>query len=226
MCERSRLACQLKALLFQHGLIGADDKKLVSLKWIQQLESLELLPGLKFAIKQYSSLWLYVNAKIKEIDRELITQAKEAGPIELMYRSVPGIGPTSARVLANELGDMSQFNNERQLFSYIGLTPTEYSSGEHVRQGHITRQGKPILRKILVQIAWKSSKIDHSLEKVFDDLSRRVGKKKAIIGIARRLIGRIRACFRTGELYRIETKKVEEKEQENVLSEKFQAVGT
>jgi len=48
------------------------------------------------------------------------------------------IGPLGARILSNELGDMSQFNNERQLFSYTGLT-CEQSSGTTIRR-HITRQ--------------------------------------------------------------------------------------
>ena len=99
---------------------------------------------------------------------------------------------------------MSQFNNERQLFSYMGLTPSEHSSGEHVRQGHITRQGRPLLRKILIQVAWKAIKLDNSLKTIYEQLSKRVGGEKAIVGIARKIVGRIRACFRTGELYRIE----------------------
>jgi transposase len=145
-----------------------------------------------------------VNGKIGEIDQEIATQANKDGPTEMTYRSVPGIGPTSARVLANELGDMSQFNNERQLFSYMGLTPSEHSSGEHIRQGHITRQGRPLLRKILIQVSWKAIKLDNSLKNNYEQLSKRVGGRKAIVGIARKIIGRIRACFRTGELYRIE----------------------
>lgn len=204
--ERSRLACQIKALMYQYGLIGADGKRMVSPKWIKELEALEALPGLKFTLSHYCSLWLHINTKIAEIDHEIAIQAQNGGPTEIIYRSVPGIGPTSARVLANELGDMSQFNNERQLFSYMGLTPSEHSSGEHVRQGHITRQGKPILRKILVQVAWKAIKLDDSLKNSYEQLSRRVGGRKAIVGIARKIIGRIRACFRTGELYRIEVK--------------------
>lgn len=205
VCERSRLACQLKALMYQYGLIGADDERIVSPKWIKELGALKLLPGLKFALSHYCSLWLHVNGKIGEIDQEITTQANQDGPTEMMYRSVPGIGPTSARVLANELGDMSQFNNERQLFSYMGLTPSEHSSGEHIRQGHITRQGRPLLRKILIQVAWKAIKLDNSLRTIYEQLSKRVGGRKAIVGIARKIIGRIRACFRTGELYRIET---------------------
>lgn len=201
--QRARFACQLKSLLFQHGIIRAHDKKKVSEKWAKTLEAMELPPGLKYATGSYLAQWRQMDGKIKEIDKELAVQAKEDGPIELMYRSVPGIGPTSARVLANELEDTLQFSNERRLFSYTGLTPSEHSSGEHVRQGHITRHGKPILRKILVQAAWRAIRLDPSLKEIFIRLSAKAGKKRAIIGIARRLIGRIRACFRTGALYRL-----------------------
>ena len=182
----------------------AEDKRMVSPKWIKEIGALKLRSGLKFALSHYCSLWLHVNGKITEIDGEIAIQAGKDGPTEMMYRSVPGIGPTSARVLANELGDMSQFNNERRLFSYMGLTPSEHSSGEHIRQGHITRQGRPLLRKILIQVAWKAIKLDNSLKSNYEQLSKRVGGRKAIVGIARKIIGRIRACFRTGELYRIE----------------------
>jgi transposase len=203
VCERSRLACQMKSLMYQHGLIRADDRRMVSPKWIKEIEAYKLLPGLKFALGHYCNLWLHINEKIAEIDREISIQAQADG-LEIIYRSVPGIGPTSARVLANELGNMSQFNNERQLFSYLGLTPSEHSSGEHVRQGHITRQGRPILRKILIQVAWKAIKLDNSLGEIYEQLSKRAGGKRAIVAIARRIAGHIRACFRTGELYCIE----------------------
>jgi transposase len=190
-------------LLFQHGLICADDKKKVSPKWIRSLQLLQLTSGLRFALDQYIAMWLHMDEKIKEIDKEMVAQAQKDSSLENIYRSAPGIGPTSARILANELESTSQFNNERQLFSYVGLTPSEYSSGEHVRQGHITRQGKPILRKILVQAAWVAIRLDTALLEIYKRLEARVGGKKAIIGIARRLIGRIRACFRTGKLYSI-----------------------
>jgi transposase len=101
---------------------------------------------------------------------------------------------------------MSQFANERQLFSYVGLTPWEHSSGERVRQGHISRQGKPILRKVLVQAAWVAVRYDSSLKEIYERIGKSAGKKRAIVGIARRLIGRIRACFRTGEIYKVQKK--------------------
>lgn len=216
--QRSRCACQLKSVLFQHGLIRADDKRKISAKWLKALESLPLSPGLKFSINKRIGAWRRVDEEIKEIDQEIAMQAQKDSSVEMVYRNAPGIGPISARVLANELDDTSQFPNGRRIYSYVGLTPSEHSSGERVRQGHITRQGKPILRKILVQAAWRAIDEDHSLREIFDRLSVRVGKQKAIIGIARRLIGRIRACFRTGELYLIKPSSLEQRPEEKSKS--------
>ena len=212
--NRSRIACQIKSLLHLHGLIDADSKKMVSPSWIKELRDKPLTSGIKFALTQLLDLWLHLDAKVKEIDQEMGSQAENDNALERVYRSVPGIGPTTARVFANELEDTLQFKNERQLFSHTGLTPSEHSSGEHVRQGHITRKGKPILRKLLVQAAWRAITLDFSFGEIFDRLAARVGKKRAIIGIARRLIGRVRACFRTGQLYHI---KADEKVNEGCM---------
>lgn len=216
--SRSRLACQIKSAMYLHGLIEPENERMISQRWIEEIGELKLSPGLEFALKKYCEVWQHLNKQVLEIDHEIARQAEKDEIKEVIYRSVPGIGPTSARVLANEMGDMSQFPNERQLFSYLGLTPIEHSSGDHIRQGHITRQGKPLLRKILVQVAWKAIRIDDSLGEAYDKLSLRVGGKKAIVAIARRLAGRIRACFRRRELYCApqvgEEKALEDKEQQ------------
>ena len=96
---------------------------------------------------------------------------------------------------------MSQFSNERSLFSHLGLTPSEFSSGENRRQGHITRQGSSRLRWILTEAAWQAIRKDQKLAEDFERISTRAGKKRAIVAIARKLAGRIRACFRKGQLY-------------------------
>ena len=99
---------------------------------------------------------------------------------------------------------MSQFNNERQLFSYTGMTPSEHSSGENTRRGHITRQGNSRVRWLLCQAAWRAIKEDRDLKEYFERLHPRTGKKRAIVAVARKLIGRIRAAFRQNTLYRLE----------------------
>lgn len=205
--ERSRIGNQIKSLLFQHGLIPADNKKKVSLNWIKSLSKFKMWPGVKFAIEKFAAMWLEFDAKIKEIDMEIKKQAIKNKAIDRIYQSAKGIGCTSARILANEMGDLQQFKNERQLFSYLGLTPSEHSSGEHTRQGHITKQGKPIVRKILVQASWVAIRHDKELQAIYERIAAKSGAKRAIVAIARRLIGRIRSCFRTGELY--EARKVE-----------------
>jgi transposase len=205
--ERARIGNQIKSLLLLHGLITADDKKKVSPKWIKNLLQIEMMPGIKFAVIAFAKMWLEFDAKIKEIDNEIKKQAVKDKVVDGMYQTARGVGSTSARVLANELGDLQQFKNERQLFSYIGLTPSEHSSGEHTRQGHITKQGKPIVRKILVQAAWVAIRHDKSLQIIYERIAAKSGAKRAIIAVARRLIGRIRACFRTGEIY--EAQKIE-----------------
>ena len=79
-------------------------------------------------------------------------QSFEDGEVEEIYRSVPGIGVVVARVLANELGDLSKrFPNNKSLYKYVGLTPSEYSSGEKSRRGGIDRQGSGYVRSLLVQ---------------------------------------------------------------------------
>jgi transposase len=200
--HRTSVACQIKSLLYQHGLIPPNAQEKVSPKWIKGLKKLSISTDIKYALNHLIDMWEQLTTKIKEINEQMIVQADEDSVLEVVYRSAPGIGPIGARVLANELEDMSHFDNERQLFSYTGLTPSEHSSGGHIRKGHISRQGKTMVRKILVLAAWTAIKKDKALKQVFERLAIKVGVKRAITGIARRLIGRIRACFIKKCLYK------------------------
>ena len=151
--------------------------------------------------ENYLSLWLEFNQQITSFNNELKRQAEDS-PVTLIYRSASGIGPVTAATLAVELGDMSQFKNEKALFSYTGLTPTEYSSGEQRRLGCISRQGNTRLRRVLIECAWVAIRKDKKLADDYKRISARRGKKRAIVAVARKLIGRIRAAVRRGELYK------------------------
>jgi len=210
--DRNRIATRLKHKANYHSLIGPEDSQKVCNQWITRLLTLKMKLGLKYVIEELVDQWKSFNVKIKRLNELLKEQSVEDEKHEKVYRSVNGVGSTTARVLANELGDMSQFSSERALFSYTGLTPCEYSSGEHVRKGHISRQGKPILRSLLVQCSWVAIRYDPGLREIFERIALRAGSKRAIVAVARRLIGRLRACFREGVLY--ETKP--EKEMMNV----------
>lgn len=202
--DKRRIGNRLKSLLMRHGLLGPDSNEKVNLKWLKKLEMSPCDETLKYTIQCCIDGWRSLREQIKAIDKKLAEQAKIDERLEKVYQSAPGIGKVHARALANELEDMGQFANEKQLFSFTGFTPSEYSSGEHKRQGHISRQGRPVLREILLQAAWVAIKQDDSLRRIYERLSKGTGKKRAIIGIARRLIGRIRSCFKNNTCYRIE----------------------
>lgn len=206
---RHQVGQQFKALLFTQGLIDYQDDNKVSQKWllnkVAEVNQKGFSDDFCYSVNEYAEQWIQLNHKLKEIGLRLTVQAQSEKGLQAIYESVPGIGPLHARQLANELGDMKQFANEKRLFSYAGLTPCEYSSGESVRRGSISRQGKSILRKILIEAAWIAITKDPSLKDAFDRLANRRGKKRAIVAVARRLVGRIRSCVLTGTLYEIKS---------------------
>ena len=206
--QKTRTACQLKSLLHYHGLMPYNLSPLVCEKWIESLKDLDVSQNLKNCIERYSSTWRHFSKQIKELDIQIEKESLPDFLLKKIYCSVPGIGVKAASILINELGDTLQFSNENKLFSHAGLTPREHSSGEHKRQGSISKQGKPILRRILVQAAWKAVKKDASLQNHFERVSQRAGKKRAIVAIARILLSRIRSCVkRQGLYYTLEPKK-------------------
>ncbi len=204
--SRNRIASQIKSLLHLHGLILAETSPKISDRWMDSINALDMRKNLKYGLHTLFDSWKYYDFQISNLNKEIANEAREEKWLEDIYCSAPGIGPTCARKLINEVYDMSQFSNEDKLFSYAGLTPREYSSGGHVRQGHITRQGKPIIRRILVEAAWVAIKKDDSLATIFEKLAHRAGKKRAIVAIARILLGRIRTCIKEKRWYRIITK--------------------
>ena len=173
--KRSRIAAQIKCFLHRQGLFTEVEEKTVSKKMIKLLKEKKLSEDLSYVLGKLCDEWEYLTEQIENIKERLKEQAKDDNDLERIYTSLPGVGATIARVLANELGDMSQFSNEKKVFSYVGLTPKEHSSGEHRWLGHISRQGKPILRKMLVQAAWVAVETDQGIKKKFEGLSKRIG---------------------------------------------------
>jgi len=204
---KHQVGAEFKALLFTQGLISMDDDTVLRQEWILkkliEVEYKNYSEYFLYSLNQYAQQWSQLNIRLKEINKIIKRQANEEKDLQQIYESVPGIGPLFARELINELGDMKHFQSEKKLFSFTGLTPSEHSSGEHTRLGHISRQGNAILRGILVEAAWVAIKKDEGLDEIFQRIAKKSGKKRAIVGIARRLIGRIRSCISTGELYTI-----------------------
>jgi transposase len=69
-------------------------------------------------------------------------------------QALRGVDLTGAVILAAEVGDLTRFDTPRKLMSYLGVIPSEYSSGAHRRQGGITKAGNGHARRALVEGAW------------------------------------------------------------------------
>jgi transposase len=198
--KRSATMNRIRMRLYQFGIRVSKER--LSRRWVAEyLEGPRALrPEVVRGIQSLLRIWEALDKEIYLLNRELREQAKE-DLLEATYRSVPGIGPISARILSTELGDMRQFSNERALFCFTGLTPGEHSSGERLRRGHISRQGSGRLRAVLVECAWAAVRKDPALKARFLALTPRLGKRRAIVAIARKLIGIVRSLFRKQQLY-------------------------
>lgn len=200
--ERTAIKNMIRMRAHQFGLLSPDDRREMGQSLLKALLAKTPSPEFTIIVQAYWQIWQTLDTEIKTIEFSLKQQAQQA-PLEVTYRSAPGIGPLSSRILSNELGDMSQFANERQLFSYTGLTPSEHSSGDAIRRGHITRQGNTRVRHILCESAWVAIRKDQDLRRFYERLYPKTGKKKAIVAVARKLVGRLRAAFRRGVPYQL-----------------------
>jgi transposase len=185
--DRSRIACRIKSKLMQFGGMKPEDDDTTSKKWIQKIREDKYPEQLAYVIKSFCKKWLDLTEEIEMLNEKISEQSKKNTVIlglEKIYKSVCGIGDISARELSRELGDLSQFKNKKQAYSFTGLTPSESSSGEKVRRGGISHCGRPRIRHLLIEIAWRSIKKDNHLAKKFEELSVRRGQKRAIVAMS------------------------------------------
>jgi transposase len=75
-------------------------------------------------------------------------------PVVAALQTMRGMALVNAATLIAELGDLSRFTNPRQLMAYLGLVPSEHSSGASVRRGGITKAGNSAARRLLIEAAW------------------------------------------------------------------------
>jgi transposase len=101
-----------------------------------------------------------------------------------------GVGVLTALVFLTELGDLSRFQNRRQIGADLGLVPSSDESGERQeRKGHITHQGSSRLRKVLCQAVWSRLRADDPTRAVSERIAQgdRRRKKVAVVALMRRL---------------------------------------
>jgi transposase len=91
-----------------------------------------------------------LDERIGGYDREIESQARLCEPAQRLMK-IRGIGPTTALAIVATVGNAREFKNGRQFAAWIGLTPSQYSTGGRPRLGHISKRGDAYLRNLLVQ---------------------------------------------------------------------------
>jgi len=146
--------------------------------------------------------------QLRQLKKEVILRLRKLARSQrykesvVLLKSAPGIGELTAIRLVLEWGDLSRFKRKEDFASFLGLVPSDYSSGEEERQGHITKQGSRVVRSWLVESSWVAIRFDPVLLDKFRRVLRSCGsKKKAIVAVARKLALRLRRVLLTGEPY-------------------------
>jgi transposase len=133
-----------------------------------------------------------------------IEQLAAREPMMQFLMTAPGVGLVVAAMFVSVVDDAKRFKKAHQLESYLGLVPSEDSSGGKRRVGAITKQGNAYLRAVLVQAAWSILRVRDASDPMnlwAQALAERRGKRLAVVAVARRLAGVLWAMWRDGTVY-------------------------
>ena len=113
-------------------------------------------PAQQIVFQEYVRAVSEHTERLQRLEAELQPQVQTWRwvPVVEAIQALRGVQFTVAVTLIAELGDLSRFANPRQLMSYLGLTPSEHTTGERRRQGAITKTGNSHARRVLIEGAW------------------------------------------------------------------------
>ena len=134
-------------------------------------------PAQQIVFQEYVRAVSEHTERLQRIEAELQDQVQtwRLYPVVQAVQAMRGVQFTVAIPLIAELGDLTRFDNPRQLMSYLGLTPSEHSSGERRRLGAITKAGNSFARRALIEGAWAyryPAKVSRHLQRRLEQVSK------------------------------------------------------
>lgn len=216
----------LRSLLARRGFVyrAGSHWTLGHFGWIRRLLAADaLVDEDRLVVEEYLALLEYKLGRRDELDRRIAALALTPAYREAVarLRSFRGLDTQAAMVLATEIGDWRRFQRPTQLMAYLGLVPSEHSSGERERKGSITKAGNSHCRHVLVQAAWSyrhrptigaalktrqagqpaavvahAWKAQHRLHRLYQRLVQRKRPTIAAVAVARELTGFLWAVMR------------------------------
>jgi len=184
---------QLKAYLLRHRIVYSGKAKW-SKAYFNWLSDIALAhPAQQVVLQEYID---DVHERINRVDR-LTDQIRQLvpswrlAPVVAALQAVRGVSLIVATTLLAEIGDLSRFEHPDQLMGYLGLVPSEHSSGEKIKRGGITKTGNGHARKVLVEAAW-AYRMNPRVSRVL--LKRQQGLSDKVLQIAWK--AQLRLCTR------------------------------
>lgn len=195
---RTMLGNQLHFLAMSQGLCRK--QKLLSKKGRGELTGLALGPWASRRREELLNLLDQLDPAITELDRAVLEEAQRRDDAVLLMTH-PGIGPVTSLAFVLAIGPVARFPRSKKIASYLGLNPTEASSGGKRRLGAISKQGNTMVRWLLIETVHHAVKQDPELRQDYQRLKFRRGHAVAKVAIARKLAVRMYWMLRSGAAY-------------------------
>jgi transposase len=141
-----------------------------------------------------------LNGQIDLLDQAVVEAAEKNEKARLLMTQ-PGVGPITSMAFVLTMGDVKRFQRGKQVASYLGLIPREYSSGGHQRLGSISKQGNTFLRMLLVEAAQGAVRCDPGFRNEYLHRCHSKPKGVAKVAAARKLAIRLYWMLRTNTGY-------------------------
>lgn len=189
--DRVRVQCRIKSELYYYGIplefrpgrwTGVFFERLKQIRFSNRWQEASFTQ----LLDQYASISLQIASQTRLLTE--LSRTEDYRHQVALLCSMPGIGLISAMEVLLELGDVGRFHRGDQLAAYVGLTPSQYSSGDKIRMGRITGIGKCHLRGTLVEAGWTLVRKDIGMRRIYDGIKQRAGGKRAIVAVARRAL--------------------------------------
>jgi transposase len=147
---------RLSKMLLRHGYIYREGTNwtLKHRAWIKAIRF--DLPELQTVLNNYILSVEQIEERMKQLTEHLEAASKTERYAERVgwLCCLRGVDMVTAMTILSELHEISRFRNPRELMSYLGMTPSEYSSGDRTKRGSITKAGNGHVRRVLVEAAW------------------------------------------------------------------------
>jgi transposase len=195
---RTRIMNQLQALAMNEGRRWK--AKLWSEQGRSELEKLALAPWASRRRRELLELLDRMNPTIEELTAAAEQEARKR-PEVLRLMTHPGVGPLTALAYALIIGTPNRFHRGKQIGNYVGMIPSEDSSGGQQRLGHISKQGNSLLRFLLVEAAQAAVRSHPDWRRRYMHLAMRRHRSIAKVAMGRRLAVRLYWMWRNGWEY-------------------------